>query len=103
MDTVVTAISHDVQSGIESLGSVMLHVRRSDNHKHSFMSELPARVMHSLNVNSDIFEMYVRCNIFHIPVDIDLTGSLVRVRRKNSISLSSAMLIRTTLTTRSGR
>jgi hypothetical protein len=90
-------------AGIEWLGSVMVDVRISDHHKRSFMRELTTRVMHSLNVNSDIFEIYVMRNIFHIPVDVDLTGSLVRVRRKNSISLSSAVPVRTTSTTRSGR
>jgi hypothetical protein len=72
------AISHDVQNGIESLGSVMVDVRISDNHKRSFMRDLTARLMHSLNVNSDMLEIYVMRNICHIPVHVDLAGSLVR-------------------------
>jgi hypothetical protein len=77
IDDVVAAMSHYVESGIESLGSIMADVRLSDNHKRAFLRELMARVMHSLNVNSDIFEMYVMRNIFHIPVDVDLAGSLM--------------------------
>jgi hypothetical protein len=77
IDDVVAAMSHYVESNIESLGSRMADVHLSDNHKRAFLHDLMARVMHSLNVNSDIFEMYVMRNIFHIPVDVDLAGSLM--------------------------
>jgi hypothetical protein len=78
IDDVVMAMSHYVRSGIDSLSSVMVDVRLSDNHKRSFIRDLAARVKHSLDVNSDIFEMYVMRNIFHIPVDVDLAGSVVQ-------------------------
>jgi hypothetical protein len=90
IDDVVMAMSHYVQSGIESLGSVMVNVRLSDNHKRAFMRELTARVMHSLNVNSDIFEMYVMRNIFHIPVDVDFAGSLAQSQDSSAEALDGS-------------
>jgi hypothetical protein len=68
------AMSHYVKTGIESLVSVMTDVRLSENHKRVFVRELKSRVVLSLDRNSDIFEMYVMSNIFHIPVDADLVG-----------------------------
>jgi hypothetical protein len=87
IDDMVMAVSHYVQSGIESLSSIMMDVKLSENHKRAFMRELTAQVMHSLNVNSDIFEMYVMRNIFHIPVDIDLAGSIMESQDFSAVDL----------------
>jgi hypothetical protein len=76
VDDIVMAMSHYVNNGIESLASVMTDLHLSENHKRAFIRELKSRVVLSLDRNSDIFEMYVMRNIFHIPVDADLVGMM---------------------------
>ena len=78
VDDVVTSVSTYVQETLEALFAKLLEVKTSQNHKYKFERDIREAMQESININSDLFELYVMRNIFHIDVDVDLTDALTR-------------------------
>lgn len=78
VDDVVCSVSTYVQETLDAMFSKLLEVKASKTQKMKFETDLKAAMQESINTNSDLFELYVMRNIFHIDVDVDLTEVLTR-------------------------
>lgn len=88
VDDVVCAVSFYVTEGLEAIASKLTEVRISRNHVHKFVTTITSAMQKSVDKNSDLMELYVMRNIFHIDTDVDLAGALsspMRSPRKEMI------------------
>lgn len=76
VDDVVCSTSYYINGLKESLSSLLTSESISQNKQNEIKSKLFTALQASIDLNSDIFEMYLMRNIFHIPVDVDLTSEL---------------------------
>lgn len=78
VDDVVCAVSTYIQNASEAMSAKLLEVKASTNHKYKFERDLKIAMQESINRNSDLFELYVLRNIFHVDVDVDLASAITR-------------------------
>ena len=83
VDDVVCATSFYINGLQESLSSLLSAESISQNRQNEIKTKLFSALQSSIDLNSDIFELYLMRNIFHIPVDADLTSELVSNSTKN--------------------
>lgn len=95
VDDVVCSTSYYINGLKESLSSLLSSESISQNKQNEIKSKLFTALQSSIDLNSDIFEMYLMRNIFHIPVDVDLTSELSSSSKiaGNMDSLSSESMI----------
>lgn len=90
VDDIVVATSEYINGSLESLAAAVSVQDMPIDAKEKFMGKVNSRMQRSLNINSDLLEMYVMRNIFWIDVDVDMAAEL-RQADKSAVSISVDM------------
>ena len=83
IDEVVIATSEYINGGLASLTAVVDLQDVAARARSDFLQQLNKRLQKSLNVNSDLLEMFLMRNIFWIDVDVDLAFEFSRSDPQN--------------------
>lgn len=83
IDEVVIATSEYINGGLASLTAVVDLQDVAARARSGFLQQLNKRLQKSLNVNSDLLEMFLMRNIFWIDVDVDLAFEFSRSDPQN--------------------
>ena len=76
VDEVVIATSEYINGGLESLTAILDLQDSPPAAKAELLRQLNKRLQKSLNLNSDLLEMFVMRNIFWVDIDVDLAFEL---------------------------